>query len=236
MNATSTATITVTIESLAAQYSDRKVNENDITAILRSLAGQYIYEYTGTFQYMLNLHYNIVGLGYLMTDRQAAGALNCAIAQYRYESRTARVQDAANAIVEQVEAAPAPAAATATQVVTDGTYTIVGSSSHRTIKLQTVDESSPRQWLSFLCGSDNEGDYKSVGFVTGSTVTLFNKYTGQYPDILAAAKYLVRNADRIGEFGKNYAVRSGKCWKCNRKLTTPESVTSGIGPVCAGKL
>lgn len=30
--------------------------------------------------------------------------------------------------------------------------------------------------------------------------------------------------------------RTGRCLVCSRKLTHPESVAAGIGPVCAGKL
>jgi hypothetical protein len=29
---------------------------------------------------------------------------------------------------------------------------------------------------------------------------------------------------------------TGKCGRCNKKLTTPESIKSGIGPVCGGKV
>jgi hypothetical protein len=28
----------------------------------------------------------------------------------------------------------------------------------------------------------------------------------------------------------------GTCVRCNRRLTTPESIESGIGPVCAGRV
>jgi hypothetical protein len=54
------------------------------------------------------------------------------------------------------------------------------------------------------------------------------------PDFVAAVSWLVRNgAGRETELGKNYAVRSGRCFMCNRKLTTPGSVHFGYGPDCA---
>lgn len=36
--------------------------------------------------------------------------------------------------------------------------------------------------------------------------------------------------------GKEYAMKSGRCWRCNRKLTVPSSIESGIGPECASKI
>jgi hypothetical protein len=28
----------------------------------------------------------------------------------------------------------------------------------------------------------------------------------------------------------------GRCGACGRRLTTPESISSGLGPVCAGRI
>jgi len=30
-------------------------------------------------------------------------------------------------------------------------------------------------------------------------------------------------------------INAGRCGKCGRKLTTPESIESGLGPICRGK-
>ena len=37
-------------------------------------------------------------------------------------------------------------------------------------------------------------------------------------------------------FGEGYRLlREGRCVRCNRKLTDPESIRTGIGPVCGGR-
>lgn len=89
----------------------------------------------------------------------------------------------------------------------DGWYTIVGpKGGHRTLRIETVaDGDGVKQWLAYLSGTDNEGDYTSIGFVRGNEVSLFRKNEGKYQDIVAAARFLVKNIDKLGEFGKAYA-------------------------------
>lgn len=36
-------------------------------------------------------------------------------------------------------------------------------------------------------------------------------------------------------YGEAYATKTGKCWRCGRKLTDPSSVAGGVGPVCVTK-
>jgi len=122
----------------------------------------------------------------------------------------------------------------------EGFFTVIGpKGGHRTLKIQDTEDGSNRQWLSYLCGPVNTADYKSVGFIMPSgEVRLFRKYDGMYPDILAAARFLVKSARNgtVNELGKQYAAMSGNCWRCDRVLTTPESIERGIGPVCADKI
>jgi hypothetical protein len=35
---------------------------------------------------------------------------------------------------------------------------------------------------------------------------------------------------------REYVLRSSHCGVCGRKLSTPDSIRAGIGPICAGKL
>jgi hypothetical protein len=53
------------------------------------------------------------------------------------------------------------------------------------------------------------------------------------PEVKAIA-WVWRNADNLD--GKVEFLPSGKCCRCGRQLTTPESIAAGIGPECAGKL
>jgi hypothetical protein len=240
MNATFTANeIAATIESMSnGAFAARKVTADDIATteakdVVSAVAHDIVTNYAGTFPYMLNMR-QYVALG--LTDAQIAGVLNCAIADYRYAQRNAAVKQA-----EAIVAQPTRTYDHSHQYVADGWYTIVGpQGGHRTLRLQTVEptekypkQDGVKQWLSYLCGADNVGDYKTIGFLHGNEVIL--TAAGKFQDIVAAARFLVKNATNIGEYGRQYALRSGKCYVCNRKLTTPESIANGIGPKCAAK-
>jgi hypothetical protein len=231
-------TTTANIARLADTFTS-KVTADDISNtdeklhdFLVEFAAEYVNTYTGTFAFMLNMR-GWVNFG--LSDAQVAGVVNCALNDYRHAQKQAAVQEATNIVTAQ------PTTRTfdhSKQYVADGWYSVQGNTSHRTIRLQTVKDDKSngvKQWLAYLSGSDNTGDYTTIGFVNGNEVTLFNKNVGKYADIVAAARYVIKNVDRLGEFGKNYAVRSGNCFACNRLLTTPESVARGLGPVCAAK-
>jgi hypothetical protein len=126
------------------------------------------------------------------------------------------------------------------QYVADGWYTIVSpkTGAHRTIRLQTVKGDKGNgvtQWLAYLNGPDNTGDYHTIGFVKGNEVVLFRKNEGKYKDIVAAAKVLIKYLDKTHEFGAQYAMRSKNCYRCNRVLTDPESIAASMGPICRTK-
>lgn len=231
MNATTNNNNGLSIELLAQMCEGRKlnadtVNNADSRSEAHRLAEQYVTNYDGTFEYIVNMK-RWVNSG--LSDGQVAGVLNTATAEYKYQQRRAGAMATASTSSTQPIADE--------YVVADGYYTIVGpKGGHRTLHIQTVEDGNIKQWLSYLCGQDNTGDYKSVGFVIGSTVTLFKKYAGQYSDIVAAARFLISHVDSLDEYGRQYAIRSGKCYRCNRMLTTPESVAQGLGPVCAGKV
>lgn len=243
MNATTTTTtadLYNEIVSLSEGFATRKVTADDVWNSKRDLtvdlAHDIVSAYAGTFPFMLNMS-DAVARGDTLTDAQVAGILNVAISDYRYSQRHAAVQ-AAQAIVTDA-AQPTPVARTydhSVQCVADGWYTIQGNTSHRTIRLQTVkDDKSDgvKQWLAYLNGPDNTGDYLTVGFVHGNEVTLFKKNEGKYLDIVAATRYLIKNGTKAPEYGKAYALRSGRCARCNKMLTVPLSITNGYGPKCS---
>lgn len=197
---------------------------------LVEFAAEYVNSYTGTFAFMLNMR-GWVNFG--LSDAQVAGVVNCALNDYRHAQRQAAVQAA-----QEIVTAPTTPARTfdlSHQYVADGWYTIQGNTSHRTVRLQTVKEdgNTVKQWLAYLNGSDNTGDYLTIGFVIGNEVKLFKKNEGKYTDIVAAARYLIKNGTKAPEYGKNYALRSGRCARCNKMLTVPLSITNGYGPKCS---
>jgi hypothetical protein len=106
---------------------------------------------------------------------------------------------------------------------------------HRTfrIKTQPVDAkfAPGERILSILTGSDNTSDYTQVAFVKeDGRIILWRRYESQY----ARTVRVLQNPEHYKAIGCVYHYE-GHCRRCNRLLTTPESVRSGIGPVCDGR-
>jgi hypothetical protein len=105
---------------------------------------------------------------------------------------------------------------------------------HRTFRIETQPADAKfapgERILSLLIGADNGSDYLGIGFVKDDgRVFLWKRYqTEQY-------YALVRVLQKVGHFRSIGLVYhfEGRCRKCNRTLTTPESIRSGIGPTCA---
>jgi hypothetical protein len=113
---------------------------------------------------------------------------------------------------------------------------------HFTYRISAPDdqhEDNPLWFLSVLTGPDNTRDYSYAGIVRkGGTVHLTAKSRFKADALsINVAKWailLICNGDKLPE---GYKIQhEGKCGVCGRPLTTPESVESGIGPVCAGRL
>lgn len=106
---------------------------------------------------------------------------------------------------------------------------------HRTFQIKTVKKGSleGKRILSLLSGPDNESDYVGFGFVNDNNVSVWNKFRAdsQY----AKLGKMLENLDTLMNEGKVEVLFETKCRRCNRTLTTPESVVSGIGPDCASR-
>ena len=127
----------------------------------------------------------------------------------------------------------------------NATCTIVSKSSGKriTFKFSRPDEQPNRQrpiFVNVLTGSDNNSDYTFAGTIwinpTGYHFNLSKKtnLTMSAPSMLALAwllKSLNTGADekmlRQAEFW-----HEGRCGRCGRKLTVPQSIESGFGPDC----
>ena len=136
-----------------------------------------------------------------------------------------------------------PTAPTAT--VKDGTYTVVfDEANYATIRFETStnthkQDGTPNSWygkqfVQYLNGPENETDFQSFGTWERGDVRVWRKHQ----DSVAIARYVkaalvVAGSDDPGQFGQAYALRSGRCCNCGRKLTVPASLHRGMGPVCA---
>jgi hypothetical protein len=171
------------------------------------------------------------------TVGQMRGVLNVAVSDARNER-------AAPALVIDFAAVDAPTKieTPATQpALPNGTYTVYDPArkNHTTIRLtdapDTMGKTSGTQIAAFLSGADNTSDYTGCAFVNGRGYTMWKKYRNA-TDVRAALDVLLTSNDNGFTEGRAYAMQSGNCFVCNRKLTTPESITAGIGPICADKL
>lgn len=96
-------------------------------------------------------------------------------------------------------------------------------------------------FVGLLVGPDNSSDYKYIGRIARSVFWAGRKYakpgdiSPNAPSVRAfdwAWRALVKGAmpDALAVW------HEGKCGRCGRKLTVPESVKNGFGPECIGKV
>lgn len=147
--------------------------------------------------------------------------------------------------------------------VHNGTYTVQNEKrGHFTVKLHTVRKGNlaGKRLLSLLVGPNNETDFKAVAFWDDEKrqVYVWQKHKGPesrtvidgyewqklgwsaYEQKLAIWADLAIRGTTEERHGFWYShdyrlLLEGRCVVCNKKLTTPESIQAGIGPVCAGR-
>lgn len=116
---------------------------------------------------------------------------------------------------------------------------------HRTFRMSTQKMDSKfapgKRIISLLVGSDNTSDYKGFGFITDSNdrIALWKKNAESKTFLYY--KLLIENAfgkpaDGHNRFYKYEMLLEKYCLRCNRLLTHPESIESGIGPECSKRL
>ena len=110
------------------------------------------------------------------------------------------------------------------------------SGGHRTFSIKTQPQDSRfapgKRVVALLSGSDNQSDYTGFGFVNENGISVWRKKQGT---IFAVYARMLDNPSKFEAKGAEFLF-SGKCRKCNRELTVPSSIKSGIGPICAGKI
>jgi len=90
--------------------------------------------------------------------------------------------------------------------------------------------------VGLLTGPRNTADYTNFGFVEadGSVKVWYKKR--RETAFVKFARMLADNRRDLYTVQKGVTYRlEGRCRRCNRTLTVPESIESGIGPVCAKK-
>lgn len=105
-----------------------------------------------------------------------------------------------------------------------------------TYKVRASDDGG-LHFVSVLTGADNESDFAYLGTIRADRFAHGRKsrlgldapsaraFAWAWPHIAAG-----RCPDALTIW------HEGRCGRCNRKLTVPESIASGFGPECSGRL
>lgn len=107
---------------------------------------------------------------------------------------------------------------------------------HRTFRIRTQPADAKfcpgSRIISLLTGPDRSSDWKGFAFVRddgGIAVwkSCQDKVYGTYANmIFDPAAFIAKGAEYMIE---------GTCRRCNRPLTHPESIATGLGPICGGR-
>ena len=118
-----------------------------------------------------------------------------------------------------------------------------------TFKFSRPDEepNQPRErpiWVRVLSGADNNSDYAYLGTVWIDAQGIWAYRHGRKSRVaenapsVAAAKWFIailqRDPAKLFETAEIW--HEGRCGRCGRRLTVPESISTGFGPECAGKV
>ena len=132
----------------------------------------------------------------------------------------------------------------------NATITVVSTGTNRryTFKISSPKDALPETpntyFVGLLTGPDNRADYQYLGFLRPNRFGYCEGLiAGKKGNLLHPAfkgfdwvwRHL--NADRSGLVDERLEIwHEGRCGRCGRKLTVPESIASGFGPVCQGEI
>jgi hypothetical protein len=135
----------------------------------------------------------------------------------------------------------------------NGKYTVKnGEGDHRTFRIKTMESAAKqkakrpnkqpfapdKRVISLLTGSDNQRDYTNFGFVDDDGIRVWQSFGGTTGRHHQYARMLW---DLLTTENGFYAQRgytvdpSCTCVRCNKELTNPISILTGIGPECSGR-
>lgn len=122
----------------------------------------------------------------------------------------------------------------------NATFTLQGTKSRFTYRVAVCKDDPALWFVSVLTGADNETNYSYLGTIRAEEAGRRYRH-GRKARIAETAP----SAVAFDWFWRKLAGRKplapmtfwheGRCGKCNRKLTVPESLIRGIGPECAAK-
>jgi len=110
---------------------------------------------------------------------------------------------------------------------------------HYTFKIRQPKGDNKPYFVSLLTGPQNDSDYTYLGIFNPIQMRVYLTKKSKYTEESTPVK-VVRWAIQMVALGRlvpeGYTIQhEGRCCRCGRTLTTPESVEAGIGPECAKK-
>lgn len=95
-------------------------------------------------------------------------------------------------------------------------------------------------FVSVLRGPDNEGDYTYLGCLFPARGMEFARTrgtkVGEEAPSMRAWRWLWARINAKAALPATVTVwHEGRCGSCGRKLTVPESISSGLGPICRAR-
>lgn len=124
------------------------------------------------------------------------------------------------------------------------TLSNTNTGSHHTYKVdaagKTAEErnASPILFVSVLTGPENTKHYSYIGIVNRRTgefkLTAKSKLPMDDKRVMGFA-WLVRSMNHLSAFPHVEARHHNHCGRCGCLLTVPESIDTGLGPVCNGR-
>ena len=108
-------------------------------------------------------------------------------------------------------------------------------------KLRHFKTKEVMYFVQLLTGPDNDASYTYLGMMRPESVPMFTltakskmRQDSQPVRVVQWAFNVLKLEKPIPE---GYTIQhAGKCGKCGRTLTVPESIETGLGPVCAGRM
>jgi len=220
--------------------------------VLGNLALFAVEKYEGSWDLMVKFH-NLDAKGHNLSPAQLAVALNSVLNCWRRSLKEVAAKQQVATINDeeydfsQVQLPQQNKGGNVGQVVTrphDGTYTFIHNNSYRVLKFDTYKKSG-EQFVSYQNGSDNTVSFAKCGKITvdGDLILWGSAYskgeqiplnTTQRADLRAAIEFMcgMGAADQL-KAGEAYALKSGHCFICGLKITTPSSLSAGMGPICS---
>lgn len=107
---------------------------------------------------------------------------------------------------------------------------------HYTFKIRQPKGDNKPFFVSILTGPQNESDYTYLGLYNPKTkyvaLTTKSKYNQESTPV-RVIRWAIKIVDSNKDIPEGYTIQhEGRCCRCGRTLTTPESIQKGIGPEC----